>query len=636
MLNSLSCGELGSDRLNSEDEIRDSRSNQKDCVIFHLDFSLATHNFTADTVLFELPDLLCCEIRRIDGTRDAVETRENYAARRAGSDFAIEAELSIPEAPKPEWQTIRIGYPLSELTPGDSLCWQFDGHALQLFCNGRVVNEDYVCAAVTTVPRLPDTALHPSLQYLRFGETMFRRDSSYPQIFTSPVHLWSPFPLNAWVGDTSTFTYGGEYHLFYLLDRRHHASKSGCGGHYWAHLASSDLKSWRDDGIVVAPENIYQTFGTGTPFLLNGQLALSYGLHTSRISTRTMTPLLRARVKSSGTSLTECDFSEGNGLLPEGATYAVAADGRHFIPSHKLFHWSQNPSIFQLSDGRYRLFCGNGRESEIWESRNWGIWRKIRSGFPPAGDKSFSGNNLDCPNYFIWHGTHYLLVGFSGMWMAQDEDFSDAVDLAERGEDLYDGLYVPMVSPHPCDPERLILAAWLPVGGAWGGVLGMRELVRHPDGVIGCRWLAESMPAAGDSIPAVPEDGTFYFETGLDRAQTIRFEGTEKAAEFRFNPIVGKAQLCFADSPEVQTARERALSGDRKFLPSGNSFAVGKLRLPEDGPTPVRLYIRYCRKWRGTIIDAEIAGCRTLIVFFAGLKVNRISGVDGVIRIRTS
>lgn len=615
---------------NKEQEIDPLYSGETARAAFRLDFTLATLDFAGNTLLFELPNYLRCEIRSIDNARGEFEARENYGARRPGSNYAIEALLSIPDAPKPEWQKLRIGYPVSELQPGEELSLQFDGHALQLFSNGILLNEDYVCSAIKAAPRQVKK-VSPILQYVRFGTTLLERNNSYPRTVTSPIHLWSPSYLNAWVGDTSTFTYKGVYHLFYLFDRRHHASKGGTGGHAWAHLTSRDLKSWRDDGVVIELKNFYETFGTGTPFPLNGQLALAYGLHSYRVTDRTMITMLHEKIDPSG-NLAECDFSDGKPLIPEGATYALSADGHHFTPSRKLFHWTENPSVFQLPNGRYRLFCGNTNKPQIWETSQWGSFHKISSGFPPCEEQSFSGNNLDCPSYFTWHGNHYCLVGFSGMWMARDENFSNAIDLTERGEDLYDGLCVPMVSPHPGDPERRILAAWLPLNGAWGGVLGMRELVFHSDGVLGSRHLAEAMPGAGSCAPAVPEDGNFYFETELDRACAIKFEGAKKAAEFRFDPVQGKAQLCFAESPEVQTIRERALSGVKNIVLPRGGFAVGKLRLPAYTPTQVRLLIRYSHKWGGTIIDAEIASCRTLIVFFAGLKVQHISGENGVIR----
>ena len=53
-----------------------------------------------------------------------------------------------------------------------------------------------------------------------------------------PIQYWTPPDHNAWVGDVSPGVHGGRLHVFYLFDRRHHASKGGAGGHYYAHVAS--------------------------------------------------------------------------------------------------------------------------------------------------------------------------------------------------------------------------------------------------------------------------------------------------------------------------------------------------------------------------------------------------------------
>ena len=37
---------------------------------------------------------------------------------------------------------------------------------------------------------------------------------------------------------------GETFHLFYLLDRDHHAEQGGIGGHQWAHASTTDLVQW--------------------------------------------------------------------------------------------------------------------------------------------------------------------------------------------------------------------------------------------------------------------------------------------------------------------------------------------------------------------------------------------------------
>ena len=61
-----------------------------------------------------------------------------------------------------------------------------------------------------------------------------------------PIQYWTPPDHNAWVGDVSPGVHGGRLHVFYLFDRRHHASKGGAGGHYYAHVSSDDLVHWTE------------------------------------------------------------------------------------------------------------------------------------------------------------------------------------------------------------------------------------------------------------------------------------------------------------------------------------------------------------------------------------------------------
>jgi hypothetical protein len=38
------------------------------------------------------------------------------------------------------------------------------------------------------------------------------------------VHYFTPEGHNAWVGDVAVGFHDGRYHVFYLIDRRHHSS----------------------------------------------------------------------------------------------------------------------------------------------------------------------------------------------------------------------------------------------------------------------------------------------------------------------------------------------------------------------------------------------------------------------------
>ena len=561
---------------------------------FALRFRLPSELSPGCAGLPELPGVCRCTLRTIGDTPELAEfeRRENYAGRKPGSDLALEAELSVVSGLHPDWKTLRIGVPVTELPPGAELCLQYTGPAFQLLADGRLVNEEFPFGdpsgdVASSAPLLPA--------------------ASAPEAVKGPLHGWSPAGLNAWAGVVAVAFLNGEFYLFYLFDRRHHASKFGQGGHQWGLLKTRDLRHWTDSGTVLPFTEQWQTFGTGTPFLLDGEVALAYGLHTERLLP--------------------------DGKAPRGATWATSPDGIHFSPSERVFHTAENPSAYNRPEGGFRMYTGCGSSLELWEAERWPEFHRVRSQIVPNGEASFMRNCLDCPAWFEWHGRHYLLVGFSGMWSAASPDFSEAVDFAARGEDVYDGLGVPMVAPFPGD--RRILAGWLPIKG-WGGVLGLRELVRHSDGVLGCKWLEEAMPEAGSRKPFASGGATadsFYLEANSKAdGFRLRFEGEGEAAEFRIDFKLRRAELLPAGRDRCLTCRELAGEGKPPFSCECAAFAVEKLR-GLDASRRVRLLARYEQKWGGTILDAEIAGCRTMLVFFPGLTIRKCAASSPDVRL---
>ena len=97
------------------------------------------------------------------------------------------------------------------------------------------------------------------------------------------IQYWTPPGHNTWVGDVVTLFHKGRYHVFYLYDRRHHQSKFGCGAHYFEHISTEDFKTWKVHEAATPLEEQWECIGTGTPFVFQDQLCISYGLHTTRV-----------------------------------------------------------------------------------------------------------------------------------------------------------------------------------------------------------------------------------------------------------------------------------------------------------------------------------------------------------------
>ena len=52
------------------------------------------------------------------------------------------------------------------------------------------------------------------------------------------MQYWKPEAADEFVGDMMPYWDGRRFHLFYLLDRGHHAEQNGLGGHQWAHAST--------------------------------------------------------------------------------------------------------------------------------------------------------------------------------------------------------------------------------------------------------------------------------------------------------------------------------------------------------------------------------------------------------------
>ncbi len=422
---------------------------------------------------------------------------------------------------------------------------------------------------------------------------------------TRPIQFWTPDGHNTWVGDVVIGTFQGRCHVFYLLDRRHHSSKGGTGGHYFAHLSSADLVHWEDHGTAVPLDAWWQTLGTGTPFEWQGALYLAYGLHTSRLVPieETCEPEMQRYFKEKGV-MGVFPFGALKGY-PMGGTYAVSKDGIHFTRSKILFHTAQNPTVYNRLDGRLGFVNSYGGQHGIYVSDHPGDWKTYDVQIPISGD---------CPCLFAWNGRRYLLQGFTKMAYNADGRVGGWEDWSKTGDDIYDGLSVPMVT-HWKDGRR-VMAGWISHPLGWGGWLAFHELVQYPDGKLGVKWLAETpppgerltveVPAGAPVVIRVPrEDGGPDLE--------LRVDAAEGRAQYADAPGPGAAPRQFTQA-ELNANRDpeairRSGSGDAWHV---GQYAVSRIR-GLDKPYTVKIAVCYDAKSDCTLFDADIAGSRAMI-----------------------
>lgn len=213
-----------------------------------------------------------------------------------GSVPILEAGLELKSPVDGHMERMIIGIPLAILDQplGEhEVVLNFSGVRWTMYVDGKLLDNDFPIGYP-----LPEkmknwkidshfvsqaAIYYPSLQPERMERTTAELQ---PQI-----QYWTPTGHNAWVGDVVSLYHDGTYHLFYLYDRRGHQSKFGRGGHYFEHLSTKDFRHWTEHEAAVPIEEQWETFGTGTPFIFNNQLCISYGYHTTRIYPREQTTL---------------------------------------------------------------------------------------------------------------------------------------------------------------------------------------------------------------------------------------------------------------------------------------------------------------------------------------------------------
>jgi hypothetical protein len=608
---------------------------------FTVRFTFNTRSFKGDKTILDIRDVLQVRLRQHDPKdRD----RQNYPAFKMpdGSVPVLEASLSLHSAEHPDWTNMTIGIPLAMLNNPEGkhdVVLSFSGPDWKMYVDGEMLDNDFpfgyprwpVTAVWEADPeRVESTALYvPALQARRNPE---------PKLQATPgIQYWHPAGHNNWVGDVETCFHKGRYHVFYLYDRRHHQSKFGCGAHYFEHLSTIDFNTWTEHEAATPLEEQWECIGTGVPFVFKEQLCLSFGWHTTRVypEAKTTLPTQWEYLKTHGrTGAFRRSDTPG---FPAGATYSVSADGiTNFKKSNVMFHPCENPSVYIDPNGKLKMLA-NYRSRGTWESESVdGGWRCVDPAFPPGGD---------CTIFFRWGKFDYIIGGFTGLW-SEPADAPDSTyqDFAAKGWDFYDGSSVPAVTE--IDNHRFLMAGWIPIRG-WGGVLLIRELLQYPDGRIGSKWMEEITPETRKPKTMA---------TKLTGTNTFNIEHSSFMLTFNVDPLEAKkGRLAVSFMPnhgerdgcelQINLDRNRAQFGrgavadyaaQEKSLREGGAphsagnYAIENL-LGVEQPFTVRVVVKANEKIGGSLIDAEIAGQRTMISYRPDLEVRSLRfRTDGV------
>lgn len=594
--------------------------------------------FKGTKEILQIPDVLSVVLRQ-HNPQDRY--RQNYPAfpMPDGSIPVLEATLELHSAEHPDWKTMTIGIPLAMLKNPDGeheVVLNFSGLSWAMYVDGQLLDNDFpfgypqwkekntwsLYPAYTKKASIHLPAIKPARQVQGPG--------------TAPeIQYWTPHGHNNWVGDVATIYHQGRYHVFYLLDRRHHQSKFGCGGHYFEHISTGDFKTWTEHEAATPLEEQWETIGTGAPLAVNTNLYLTYSVLTERMypEQKTTYPAQQEYLNKHGSTGFFEQRDPKAGIFPAGSTYSISPDGvAPFRKTWKFFHTCGDPMVYAASGGKLRMTAGYGRNGKgIWESESMeGGWRCVNPGFPPGGD---------CTFFFRWGKFDYIIGGFTGMWVkpadAPDTAYKDVV---AQGLDFYDGLGVPAISE--INNGRFLEAGWFGFTGHFGGPLVLRELVQFPDGRIGSKWMPEVTPETEQPVAlAATVTGT---ATHAVAAGSFMLVFTVQPAEAR----KGKLGISFLPEKDAQPSCElqirlddlraqfascapNGFAGVQKSLREGNSparsrdYGIENL-VGVERPFTVRVIAKISEKMGGSLIDAEIAGQRTMLTFRPDLRTRKL------------
>lgn len=608
---------------------------------FSIRFIVNLKKFDGEETILEIPQVLNVRLRQHD-VQD--RRRQNYPAFKMpdGSLPVLEASVTLHlPTEKREVEDMTVGIPLAMLNQpmGEhEVILNFSGVQWTMYINGKLLDNDFALGypqwnaknswMINPVYVSKAEIYMPALKPERLTS---QTTETYPEI-----QYWTPPGHNAWVGDVATLYHNGRYHVFYLYDRRHHASKFGRGAHYFEHLSTEDFITWIEHDAATPIEEQWETFGTGAPFVFDGKFCISYGLHTTRIYPREQTtlPELRAYLEKNGfTGSFHYDNMKG---FPAGSTYSVSSDGiSKFEKTGILFHHCENPSVYIDPEGKLKMLA-NAAAKGTWESESVdGGWRCINPDFPLGGD---------CTFYFRWGKFDYVIGGFVNFWSKPvGESDSKYTDVVQQGLDFYNGLCVPAVTEIP--GGRFLMAGWMEMRG-WGGPFIIHELIQFPDGRIGSKWMDEITPKTespktlakkiSDTITFSAEHESFMLTFRVHPVKRgaklgivfLNENDEENPCEWQITPDDLQAQFASGFLTDFSEREKSLRQGGRPQ--SGRNYAIENL-IGVGKPFTVRLIVKGTDKFGGSVIDAEIAGQRTMITYRPDLFVKKmLFRTDGI------
>lgn len=297
------------------------------------------------------------------------------------------------------------------------------------------------------------------------------------------------------VGDCMPFAHNGTYYFYWLLDSAHHRSLNGLGGHQWALSTTTDLKTWKQEPVVVGIDEEWEkSICTGSIVYYKGTF---YAFYATRLV-------------------------NAEGKVNEQLSYATSSDGIHFskqkpnpfytsAPGYSKRDFRDPKVIVDEKTGEFHLFVSSWQEDPVMQHaggclvhlsstdlKNWKVHKPILTGQPSVPE---------CPDYFYWKGWYYLVYSHNSntLYVKSRKPYGPWEEPATQALDEQWSNVVKTAAFHN---DRRIAAGWVPSRNnnkdneheIFGGQAIFRELIQFPDGTLGTKFPAEMIPASAGRL----------------------------------------------------------------------------------------------------------------------------------------
>ena len=338
---------------------------------------------------------------------------------------AFDGEISVDVSYDYHRNPLRLSAKVQEKAAVDVILMP---HRIELYVGGMLADEEW--PAGNCLLSLGDE-INATLPIC--AEAYCERAVEEPSVLSVFENAEGWYPGNGvFVGDCMPYRRDDEYHVLYLKDRHHHASKWKLGAHQWEHISTKDFKQWSIHPMAVPITDPTEgSICTGS-WIRNGNKEYLY--YTVRMGKGLAAPIRRS----------------------------VSYDGYHFqkdpdfgFTVSEKYHAAsaRDPKVVQGEDGLFHMFLTTSLVAEEkgclahYVSADMETWREVDTPIYVAPDK----DQPECPDYFVYHGKYYLIFSLRGKahYMISDKPFEDFV--------------------MPSDP--IIPCSSVPKGAEWDGKL---------------------------------------------------------------------------------------------------------------------------------------------------------------------